>query len=53
MEEHLNDKSGIEKDWEALTSYLPDVCCHEIANLPINAAKNRYSNVLPCKLLYL
>ncbi len=48
MEEHLNDKNRLTKDWEELNDYEPEVNKTEIASLPQNMTKNRYSNVLPC-----
>ena len=49
MEQHLNDKSGIEKDWDGLVHYEPDFVGNEVAKLSINAQKNRFSDILPCK----
>ena len=52
MEQNLNDKTCIDKDWEALINYVPDTNSNEVANLPINSSKNRYSDILPCKNLF-
>jgi protein tyrosine phosphatase len=49
MEEHLNDKSRIGNEWQALCGYSPEQSSTTIANLPANVSKNRYSNALPCK----
>jgi protein tyrosine phosphatase len=49
MEQHLNDKSGIEKDWEGLVNYVPDFIDNDVAKLSINTSKNRFSDILPCE----
>ncbi len=51
MEEHLNDKNRLAKEWEELCSYEPDTVKSEVAAQPQNMTKNRYSNILPCKLI--
>ncbi len=50
MEEHLNDKNRLTKEWEDLCNYEPDLNKTENGNMPKNMTKNRYSNILPCKL---
>jgi len=52
MEEHLNDKNRLTKDWEELNDYEAEVNKTEIASLPQNMTKNRYSNVLPCIYIF-
>lgn len=47
MEEHLNDKSRIGNEWQALCGYSPEQSSTTVSNLPANVSKNRYSNALP------
>ena len=49
MEEHLNDKNRLIKEWEELCTYEPDLIKAEMGSTPQNMTKNRYSNILPCK----
>ena len=49
MEQHLNDKSGIEKEWESLVNYVTDDFSSDVAKLSKNVSKSRYSDILPCK----
>jgi protein tyrosine phosphatase len=48
MEEHLNEKNRLAKEWDELCSYEPDTVTTSVATLPTNMTKNRYSNILPC-----
>lgn len=48
MENHLNDKNRILKEWEDLSAYEAEPNKTEIGNKSMT--KNRYSNILPCKL---
>jgi protein tyrosine phosphatase len=50
MEEHLNDKNKLSKEWDDLSNYEAEPNKREIASLPQNMTKNRYSNILPCTL---
>lgn len=52
MEEHLNDKNRIVKEWEGLNAYVPDICRSDVGKQTANASKNRYSDVLPCKCCF-
>jgi hypothetical protein len=47
MENHLNDKNRILKEWDDLSSYEADSNKSEIGTKYMT--KNRYSNILPCK----
>ena len=49
MEEHLNDKNRLAKEWDELSKYEPEPNKVEEGSLPHNMSKNRYSNILPCK----
>jgi hypothetical protein len=48
MEEHMNDKNRLSKEWSDLCIYEPDLKKMEIGLLPENISKNRYSNIVPC-----
>ncbi len=50
MEDHLNNKSRLDKEWEDLCTYEADLNETNVAKQAENMSKNRYSNVLPCKL---
>ena len=50
IEEHLNDKNRLTKEWADLCDYEADSIKTEAASLPQNLTKNRYSNILACKL---
>lgn len=47
MEDHLNDKNRLDKDWEELCQYEVDRDEMKIAKYPENISKNRYSSILP------
>ncbi|XP_078377523.1 receptor-type tyrosine-protein phosphatase N2-like [Oculina patagonica] len=47
MEDHLNNKDRLNKEWEALKTYEAEPNSREIGKLEKNARKNRYSDVLP------
>lgn len=51
MEEHLNDKNRLGKEWDDLCGYEPEPNKTDIGALPQNMTKNRYSNILPCKFM--
>jgi hypothetical protein len=51
MEEHLNDKNRLAKEWDEMCSYEPDTVKCEVGTAPQNMTKNRYSNILPCILI--
>lgn len=53
MEEHLNDKNRLQEEWTNLCEYEPEPNKCEVGSLPENMTKNRYSNILPCKLNFL
>ena len=53
IEEHLNDKNRLTKEWQDLCDYEADSIKTEAASLPQNLTKNRYSNILACKFNYL
>ena len=53
MEEHLNDKHKLQEEWSGLCEYEPDPNTTDIGSLPENMTKNRYSNILPCKTIFL
>ncbi len=47
MEDHLKKKDRLDREWEALCAYEADPCSTNAANLPQNAKKNRYPDILP------
>lgn len=47
MEDHLQNKDRLNKEWEALKTYEAEPNSREIGKLEKNARKNRYSDVLP------
>jgi len=47
MEEHLNDKNRLSKEWDLLCNYLAEPNNTLVANNEENMNKNRYSNILP------
>ncbi len=49
MEEHLNDKNRLSKEWEDLCNYEAEPNETIVASKEENMNKNRYSNILPCK----
>lgn len=49
MEQHLNDKNRLNKDWDYLSGYTAEPNKTEAGTLANNMTKNRYSNILPCK----
>lgn len=49
MEEHLNDKNRLSKEWKELENYEPDQKSTYVGSLPAYMTRNRYSNILPCK----
>ena len=49
MEEHLNDKNRLTKEWSELREYVAEPNATLVALQPDNMKKNRYANVLPCK----
>lgn len=51
MEEHLNDKNRLNKEWDDLCNYDAEPNKTEDGSLPQNMTKNRYSNILPCIFL--
>ena len=48
MEEHLNDKNRLGKEWKELENYEPDRNSTYVGSLPAYMARNRYSNIIPC-----
>ena len=50
MEEHLNDKNRLTKEWDELSKYEAEPNKTEVGSTAENMTKNRYSNVIPCKL---
>ena len=50
MEEHLNDKNRLGKEWKELENYEPDQNKVDVGCLANNMTKNRYSNIIPCTL---
>lgn len=47
MEDHLNNKDRLNKEWEALKTYEAEPNSTETGKLEKNMRKNRYSDVLP------
>jgi len=47
MEDHLNDKNLLSKDWEDLCNYEADQNDTLVGKSELNMKKNRYSNILP------
>lgn len=50
MEDHLNNKDRLNKEWEALKTYEAEPNSTETGKLEKNMRKNRYSDVLPYDL---
>ena len=50
MEDHLKNKDRLDREWDNLCSYEADPANTTIANDNSNVRKNRYSDILPCKL---
>ena len=51
MEEHLNDKDKLQKEWEELCNPVPESPQTQLEAVDLkNALKNRYMNLIPCKL---
>ncbi len=46
----MNDKNRLSKEWNDLCIYEPDMKKMDIGLLPENIPKNRYSNIIPCKI---
>jgi receptor-type tyrosine-protein phosphatase N len=46
MEEHLNDKNRLGKEWKELENYEADQKSTYIGSLPAYMIKNRYSNII-------
>nr|XP_054767768.1 receptor-type tyrosine-protein phosphatase N2-like [Lytechinus pictus] len=49
MEDHLNNKDRMSKEWEALCSYEADPCNQDAGKAPENENKNRVKTAIPCK----
>jgi len=49
MEEHLNDKNRLSKEWKELENYEPDQNSTYVGSLPAYMTRNRYSNIIPCR----
>ena len=49
MEEHLNDKNRLSKEWDDLCKYQAEPNNTHVASREENMSKNRYINILPCK----
>merc|ERR1712038_1740489 len=47
MEDHLQNKDRLDKEWEGLVGYEVDLCTSDMANDSANMRKNRYSDILP------
>ena len=47
MEDHLNDKNRLDKDWNELCLYEADRDDAFSGKDELNMSKNRYSNILP------
>ena len=50
MEDHLKNKDRLEREWEALCAYEADPSNTAVAEDQSNARKNRYGDILPCKI---
>ena len=50
MEDHLKNKDRLEREWEALCAYEADPSNTTVAEDQSNARKNRYGDILPCKI---
>jgi hypothetical protein len=53
MEEHLNDKNRLSKEWDLLSNYVAEPNNTLVASNEENMNKNRYSNILPCMIDYI
>jgi hypothetical protein len=51
MEDHLNNKNRLEKEWEELCNYEADLDETFVGLEKTNMSKNRYSDILPCKFV--
>ncbi|XP_041478911.1 receptor-type tyrosine-protein phosphatase N2-like [Lytechinus variegatus] len=47
MEDHLNNKDRMSKEWEALCSYEADPCNQDAGKAPENENKNRVKTAIP------
>ncbi|XP_047227416.1 protein tyrosine phosphatase receptor type Na isoform X2 [Girardinichthys multiradiatus] len=47
MEDHLRNKDRLQKEWEALCSYLAEPCSVAVAQEPANIDRNRHVEALP------
>lgn len=50
MEDHLKNKDRLEIEWESLEAYQPELEEDAAAMLQSNNAKNRFQDIIPCKL---
>lgn len=48
MEDHLQNKNRLNREWEALSAYEAEPNDTSEALEPVNLSKNRYSDILPC-----
>jgi receptor-type tyrosine-protein phosphatase N len=48
MEDHLQNKNRLNREWEALSAYEAEPNDTSEALEPVNLNKNRYSDILPC-----
>jgi len=47
MEDHLNNKDRLDKEWDSLKAYEPELITTDVALLLDNKSKNRYIDILP------
>lgn len=47
MEDHLQNKDRLNKEWESLKAYEPELIATDVADQMTNKSKNRYLDVVP------
>ncbi|BFY98162.1 hypothetical protein BsWGS_01202 [Bradybaena similaris] len=47
MEDHLKNQDRLDREWEAVSSYVADPCSIKVATDQSNMRKNRFADILP------
>ena len=50
MEDHLKNKDRLDQEWEGLCAYEAEPNSTSVAADSSNMRRNRYSDILPCKI---